>query len=107
MPTEAKKVIELETHPDELVARVRTEPSVRFAFSAEGEIVAGLVSASELRMLEQLDGERARDWARLKEIREQYFSDVSPEELLNEAVKAQREGREEARAADRKPARAR
>jgi hypothetical protein len=106
MPTEKKSAIELETHPDELIARVRTEPSVRFAFSSEGEIVAGLVSAHELRLLEQLDGDRVRDWARLREIREQYFSDVSPDELLDEALKAQEEGREEARETAGKSAKA-
>lgn len=102
MPTETKPTIELENHSDELITRVRAEPSVRFALSSEGEIVAGLISVRELRLLEQLDGERARDWARLREIREQYFSDVSPDELLNEALKAQETGREEARKANGK-----
>jgi hypothetical protein len=97
MPTETKPTIELEAHPDELITRVRAEPSIRFALSTEGEVVAGLVSVRELRLLEQLDRERAHDWARLREIRKKYFSDVSPDELLREALKAQEAGREEAR----------
>jgi hypothetical protein len=104
MVTEVKAVLELEKHSEELIDQVRDEHPARFALSKDGEIVAGLVSPRDLNRLEQLDDERARDWARLREIRDQYFSGVSPDELLEEALKAQKEGRDEADEAARNTA---
>jgi prevent-host-death family protein len=69
----------------------------RVLVEKSGIPVAGIVSAEDLKRLDQLDKEREANFAVLDEVRA-VFKDVPPEELEREAARALTEVREEMRA---------
>lgn len=68
----------------------------RVIVEKSGVPVGAIISAKDLERFNQLEKERAKDFAILDEMREA-FKDVSPEEIEREAAKALAEVREEAR----------
>ena len=75
----------------------------RVIVEKSGIPVAAIISVADLERLNQLEAERAKDFAILDEIG-QAFADVSPAELEREVAKAVQAARRELRK-ERRPAR--
>ncbi len=93
--TESLNVSEARKQWSGLLNRVARRET-RFLIEKSGAPVAAVVSADDLRRLEELDARRQRDFAILDEIG-QAFQDVSPEELEREVASALAEARAERR----------
>ena len=94
--TQTMKISEVKQQLNRLVNRVYRRET-RVMVEKSGIPVAGIVSAEDLRRLDQLDRERAERFKVLEEFGEA-FKDVPVEELEREAARALAEVRAERRA---------
>lgn len=92
---ETMKISDVRGQLNSLVNRVYRHES-RVIVEKSGIPVAGIVSAEDLRRLDQLDRQREADFAVFDELRAA-FSDVPDEEIEREAIRAIAEVRERAR----------
>ena len=94
--TQTMKISEVKQQLNRLVNRVYRHET-RVMVEKSGIPVAGIVSAEDLRRLDQLDRERAERFKVLEEFGEA-FKDVPAEELEREVARALAEVRAERRA---------
>ena len=73
-----------------------SQQETRIVVEEDGRPVAAIISAKDLEQLEQLEAERAADFARLDEIGGA-FRDIPPAELEREVSRALTEARQQAR----------
>jgi prevent-host-death family protein len=94
--TQIIKVSDVRQNLGELLNKVFRRET-RVLVEKSGIPVAAIVSAEDLKRLDQLDRERAERFTVIDEVRRN-FQDVSPEELEQEAARSLAEGRAERRA---------
>lgn len=89
---ETMKISDVRGQLNSLVNRVYRHET-RVVVEKSGIPVAGIVSAEDLRRLDQLDRERESDFALLESLRDK-FADVPDEEIEREAIRAVADVRE-------------
>jgi len=93
MKTELISVEEFQEQSDTLIRQAAGRVN-RIAVAQNGQIVAALVSASDLERLEEMEQRREERIRLVKSIREN-FAGIPEDELIREGGKALREVREE------------
>lgn len=95
LPTQAMATDRVQQQFGEIVGRVRRN-GMRVLLEEHGIPIAAIVSADDLRRLDQLDAERSASFAVIDEMRAA-FQDVPAEEIEREAERALAEVRAEMR----------